>query len=214
MDTLFFHYVFYFILLGAGYFLGSYLNEKGKNRAVKEDIEALTRKVEDIKTENATKLEDITQQNRLILAQGEWKNQLRLAAIDKRLEVHQKAYSLLRKFMRILSNDEQTNKALFDECQDWWDNNSLYLTSKARSKFGFAWETTLETVAVLPVYRLYRSKVIDEREVKRQEEVKKKVFVLHRAISEAVQTVIEEVQLPSLAEDTKLPIEQGNQNQE
>jgi len=60
--------------------------------------------------------------------------QLRLAALDKRLEAHQEAYTLWRK---LLFANKQTGEVfrVVSECQDWWEKNCVFLTSDAREAF-------------------------------------------------------------------------------
>jgi hypothetical protein len=43
--------VLVFVIAGAGAYLGSYLREKGKNLATREDVERITRTTEEIKAE-------------------------------------------------------------------------------------------------------------------------------------------------------------------
>src|SRR5262249_2999875 len=59
----------------------------------KEDIAKITREVEQVKHEYARRLESLAHQNRLVLEQGSRRHQLRMAALDRRLEVHQQAYT-------------------------------------------------------------------------------------------------------------------------
>jgi len=62
------------------------------------------------------------------------KDQFRLAALDKRLEKHQEAFTLWHELFSLVHNkEERTDKVL--ECQDWWFKNCLYLDPKARSAF-------------------------------------------------------------------------------
>ncbi|MFZ0052673.1 MAG: hypothetical protein WAK96_12940, partial [Desulfobaccales bacterium] len=64
------------------YFFSSYASEKGRNLATKEDISEITKKIEEIK-----------HQYNLMIEQIKGRHQLRLAALEKRLEIHQQAYS-------------------------------------------------------------------------------------------------------------------------
>src|SRR6266498_2581136 len=75
-------------------YLPSYLSKKGENLATKEDIAVITREVEQVRSEYAERLENIVQQNRLLLEQTKRKHQLSIAALDRRLEAHQQAYTL------------------------------------------------------------------------------------------------------------------------
>jgi len=61
-------------------------------------------------------------------------NELRLAAIDKRLAAHQEAYSLWRKLLFNAANQETIGDIVM-ECQTWWENNCLYLEPNAREAF-------------------------------------------------------------------------------
>jgi hypothetical protein len=64
-------------------------------------------------------------------------NQLRLAALDKRLEVHQQAYTRWRKLLFNIGNEE-TIKDIIIDSQTWWEENCLYLDPKARKLFYLA----------------------------------------------------------------------------
>src|SRR5713101_4752821 len=75
-------------------YVPSYLAEKGKNLATKEDIGAITRAVEGVKDEFARQQQEITHQNRLALQAQEQHHRLSVAALDDRLRVHQEAYRL------------------------------------------------------------------------------------------------------------------------
>ena len=60
-------------------------------------------------------------------------HQLRMAALEKRLQAHQDAYTLWRKlFMHVYQDDIVE---VVKECADWWDNNCLYLEPRARKAF-------------------------------------------------------------------------------
>jgi hypothetical protein len=61
-------------------------------------------------------------------------NQMRLAALDKRLQAHQEAYSLWHKLFSHL-HDDQSIRDVVMECQSWWIDNCLYLEPNARSAF-------------------------------------------------------------------------------
>jgi hypothetical protein len=112
---------------GVGYllvkhFASGYLNQKGKNLADKEDIAALTHEVEQVKRQQAELLET-----------AKFRNQLRMAAIDRRLEAHQQAFTLLRELIAN-THSEDVGKAIL-KCQDWWEKNCLYLEPQARHAF-------------------------------------------------------------------------------
>ena len=75
-----------------GKYLPSYLSKKGENLATKEDIAEITREVERVKSEHTERLEGIAEHLR-------YRNQLRLAALDRRLQAHQEAYALWQNLM-------------------------------------------------------------------------------------------------------------------
>jgi hypothetical protein len=130
-------------------FFYGYATRKEQNLATKQDIQEITRQVEGIKHEYE-----------LIRVQGEWEHQLRLAAIEKRLNTHQQAYSLLLKLYAVSTYQDQ--EQLFKDCDDFWRNNCLFLTPDARDKFNMAWEAA----ATIPdLYRTNPEEVIKKRDI-------------------------------------------------
>lgn len=104
------------------HFLSSYLSEKGKNLATREDIEEITRKVEGVRTQYLSLVEELKA-----------RHQLRLAAVDRRLQAHQDAFALWRKLMAATHTDD-VGKVVF-ECQSWWEQNCVYLEPAVREGF-------------------------------------------------------------------------------
>lgn len=80
-------YVLIIVFSAIGGFLGAYLKKKAENIATKEDIKDITKKIEDIRSQYNKQLE-------LHKASLQLSNQLKLAALDKRLEKHQEAFTL------------------------------------------------------------------------------------------------------------------------
>lgn len=109
-------------------YLESYLEEKAKNLATREDIERITNLIEGVKAQYAQLLEE-----------QRARNQLRLAAVERRLQAHQEAYSLWRKIIAYVHKD--TIGKVVMECQTWWDTNCLYLSASARDAFRSAYES-------------------------------------------------------------------------
>jgi hypothetical protein len=68
----------------------------------------------------------------------ERKHQLRLAAAEKRLEAHQQAFALWRKLISNVHKESKIHE-IVGECQEWWNNNCLYLSPEAREKFRYAY---------------------------------------------------------------------------
>lgn len=108
------------------FYLPGYLTEKGKNLATKEDVEHITDKIESVKAQYA-----------LLVEATKVENQLRVAALDKRLEKAQEAFALWRKLYKSTNSDEST--AVMLECQNWWEQNCLYLEPAAREAFSAAY---------------------------------------------------------------------------
>ena len=124
-----FNWWFYVLILAMpaiGSFLGSYLKKKAENVATKEDIEEITKKIEDIRVRYNEQLESHK-------ASLQLSNQLKLAALDKRLQKHQEAFTLWRELYFSLFN-KNTDKTV-RECQEWWNKNCLYLGNDARAAF-------------------------------------------------------------------------------
>jgi hypothetical protein len=60
-------------------------------------------------------------------------DRFKLVALEKRLAVHQQAYSLWRDLMFSMNSDEGGQKAY--ECERWWQDNCLYLDKKSSDSF-------------------------------------------------------------------------------
>ena len=114
-------------------FFPSYMKEKGKNRATLEDISKITDKIEEVKNEYASQLQEISHQNDLLIKHTEHKQQLRMAALERRLQAHQEAYTLWREMLSSLHNENNFETVL--KCQEWYNNNCLYLDSESRQAF-------------------------------------------------------------------------------
>ena len=104
------------------HFFSSYLSEKGRNLATREDIGEITRKVEGIRTQYTALVEELKA-----------RHQLRLAAVDRRLQAHQEAFALWRKVMSATHTEEIGGVVI--ECQTWWENNCIYLEPSVRGAF-------------------------------------------------------------------------------
>lgn len=114
----------------------SYLNQKGKNLADKEDIAQLTAAVEAVKSDYAQQLREVTHKFDLMLEDRKSSNQLKMAALDKRLEAHQQAFALWRKLFGSVHSSNIADVVI--ECQTWWENNCLYLEEEPRNAFSDA----------------------------------------------------------------------------
>lgn len=124
------------VLLWRSYF-PAYAAEKAKNLATREDVQEITRRVEEVKTLYAAQIKDLEHQNALVLERLRADQQLRMAAAEKRLAVHQEAFTLWKKLLMSAHSDEVLKVVI--ECQDWWERNCLYLAPQARDSFNRAY---------------------------------------------------------------------------
>lgn len=134
------------LIVASGYVV-SYMQEKGKNRATSKDIGELTRTVEDIKAENAARLAEISHQNAVLIEQLKATHELRFAAVDRRLQAHQEAFSRWRKLIANIHKEDIGPVAV--ECQTWWNDNALYLEPEVRNAFNRAYFAALDHRALL-----------------------------------------------------------------
>lgn len=118
-------------------FLPSYFSEKAKNLATREDVAGITKQIEDVKALYSAQLKEIEHQNALVLEQLRGQQQLRLAAVERRLHAHQEAFALWRKL--VANAHSQNVQPLVIECQSWWEQNCLYLSAAARDSFNAAY---------------------------------------------------------------------------
>ncbi|MBI4547821.1 MAG: hypothetical protein HY707_07570 [Ignavibacteriae bacterium] len=65
----------------------------------------------------------------------ERQDKFRLAALDKRMEAHQKAFALARKMALYTYADKETRSKVGKECDAFLDESGLYLTEEARLNF-------------------------------------------------------------------------------
>lgn len=114
-------------------------------------------------------------------ARDERRHQLKLAALDRRLQSHQEAFSLWRRLMVDMGDQEKLTKTVLD-CQEWWNNNCLYLSADARQAFSHAY-------MIAGTY--YASIAAGAMEL-----------VLHdtKVIQQAGSKIVQGVELPSLSE--------------
>ena len=125
------------VFLIARYFLPAYFTEKGKNLATREDVGRITEEVERVKIGHARQLQHIEHQNSLLMEEIRGRYQLRMAAVEKRLEAHQSAFALWRRLLSAAHTQRVTE--VVNECQAWWDRNCLYLSPEAREAFNRAY---------------------------------------------------------------------------
>ena len=118
------------------HFLSSYLSEKGKNLATHEDVEEITRQIEGVRTQYLSLTEELKA-----------RHQLRLAAVERRLQAHQEAFALWRKVVAA-THTEDVGRVVI-ECQSWWEQNCVYLEPTVRSAFVSAYRAASNHTALV-----------------------------------------------------------------
>jgi len=103
-------------------YLPTYFSKKAENLATREDIAAITHEIEGVKTQYAVLVEE-----------SKARHQLRMAALDRRLQAHQEAFALWREILGG-THSEAIGKVVL-KCQDWWERNCLYLEPDVREAF-------------------------------------------------------------------------------
>lgn len=124
------------IILAVALFFRGYLGKKGENVATREDMREITKQIEEVKGQFASLLEG-----------QRFRNQMRLAAIDRRLATHQEAYALWFDLMDQVHQETIGQHVL--KCQEWWKENCLFLTPEARVAFRTAYHAANSHSALL-----------------------------------------------------------------
>ena len=135
----FFAVVALLLLNAARAFFPAYLGRKGQNLADKEDIASITRQIEEVKVNYSMLVEQFKAERAMLTERFKADHQLRMAAIDKRLQAHQEAFALWRKLMAGVHTDKVHDAVM--ECQSWWEKNCLYLGEEARNAFSMAYSS-------------------------------------------------------------------------
>lgn len=72
--------------------------------------------------------------NQSRITEKRFQHELKLAALDKRLEVHQQAYTWWLNVLRSLFEKEKLHKEILPSAYKWWDENCLYLHKNVAHK--------------------------------------------------------------------------------
>jgi hypothetical protein len=128
-------WVFYIglVSLCARPFFRSYLGKKGENLATREDTAAIARQLGEVQTVFAEKLEALAQSNRALLQRDARQHDLSMAAVDKRLEIHQEAFARL--FHIYFNAHKEDASAMAEQHLQWWRENCLYLSEESSLAF-------------------------------------------------------------------------------
>ena len=165
----------YFWTFGVGAVFGiflTYFHEKAKNFAIMQDIGRITEQIENVK-----------QQNILVLEEVRGRHQLRLAALDRRLQAYQEAYTNWVSLMRNLENEEFGR--VFKECQEWWGENCIYLSQEPRDAF------------IRAVNRAHMLKELKKNPSKNSALIQEN-YIIIQAVGEAI---LRAAELPSLGKE-------------
>lgn len=153
-------------------YIPGYLTEKGRNLATKEDIEGITRRIEEVKHTYASSLEDQKQ-----------RGQLRFAALDRRLEVAQQAYIHWWNLLRAVHTADIGAEVM--KCQDFWVKNRLYLSEEVAFAFRRAYMAAGDHESLKEASRHDKSLLTEVREN-------------FKHITEAGDIIVRSVAIPSL----------------
>jgi len=116
------------------------------------------------------------------------KDKYRLAAIDKRLEAHQKAYALARKMGNSIHSDINAKFEFQKEFIEFWDSSCLYLEADVRYKL---WVATKLFQDYDLYYQIWRdSKLKKDDEQKKNKEQLESVFNNITSIQENIASAV------------------------
>lgn len=153
------------ILLIGQYYLTSYSREKGKNLATKEDVEAITDKIESVKGEHAKQFENY----KLILWQEQqahlWaheESKLKIETFKKSVTDVAKVINLVKKYQTLISERElalaaagitkdEENKTAY---KMYWDKHQEYM-EQAHSAYAEFREITAEMSGLFALFSIY-----------------------------------------------------------
>jgi hypothetical protein len=117
--------------------LRSYVVEKGKSLATKEDARAIAKEVEAVKSEYAQILEALKQ-----------RHDLRLVAVERRLQTHQEAYERWFTMLRGLTDLSALRESTSEQFT-WLSKNRLYLEPQVVDAFDRAVTAARDRVTIL-----------------------------------------------------------------
>jgi hypothetical protein len=178
----------YLISLFTWRYLPSYAAEKGKNAATKEDIEVITEKVEGVKAAFEADRQAREHQSRQFLQTQDFAHRMRLAALDRRLQAHQEAYTQLARLVPGDAAQERIDESELmyqvQRCIWWWEENCLYLSESARMAFTRGYLAATELPATIRAGR------------------REELHATFNTIADCLGTISESVALPPVALDS------------
>jgi hypothetical protein len=182
----------YLIFLFTRRYLPSYAAENGKNLATNEDIKEITEKIEGVKAAFDVERQAREHQSRLFLQTQDFTHRMRLAALDRRLQAHQEAYTQLARLVpeEVVRGERMNESELMDQvkrCIWWWEENCLYLSESARMAFTRGYLAAAELPAITQAAQAERGK---------------RLGATVNTIVECLRTISESVALPAVALDS------------
>ncbi|MGA8142082.1 MAG: hypothetical protein WB948_15530 [Desulfobaccales bacterium] len=122
----------------------------------------------------------------VIIAKEDYRGKLALAALDKRIDVHQVAYALWLEIVGAVNHTERISDIVL-KSQEFWKNNCLYLDAKSRKAFRDCY-----------IFAFNHREMLDGV---RNEETKRLIKESWDIIMKPGTTLVEGVSLPSLGGD-------------
>lgn len=131
--------------LGVSVFLPAWIRKYAESLVDKKFAQAVER-------EKAKGRQPVDQENATHSASLDVANQLRMAAIERRLAAHQEAFSLWRKLYKSMHTDEVNSVVM--QCQEWWEHNCLYLEPSVSDDFSRAYSSASDHATMLSSLRV------------------------------------------------------------
>jgi len=113
----------------------------------------------------------------------ERKDKFRLAALEKRLEIHQEAFYRWNKIIDLRFEEEPSKRQFIFDCQDWYYKNCLYLDSDSRLEF----KRCINNVFDFKMYwSNWKSTVKDSKEYNNANALLKQIFAQMQNTGEVI----------------------------
>lgn len=93
-------------------FLPSYISEKGKNLATKEDIASITNKVESVKTDYAKVIEELRSHNQLKLAEIEREKGIKKEVYLQAVEALTRSHNIISSLANLLTEEKEITSVM------------------------------------------------------------------------------------------------------
>jgi hypothetical protein len=114
------------VVSALGAYVGTYLREKAKGLATKEDVGEITKRVEEARRQYTHDLATVTEALKA-------RTGMRMLAGERRLATHQEAYRRWHLLLR--SAPLNAGASVADDCLQWWRENALFLDAGPRERF-------------------------------------------------------------------------------